>query len=200
MTHAFVVRSAALVAVVSLIAACSTTPTTRYYALEAVAPAGSPPSAPRTGQAGTAVAVRTVAVPAAVDRPQIVVRAGDSRVSLDEFNRWAGPLRDEIARVVAGNLAAELGAPVVTVSAALPATSDVVVLLDVQRFDAKAGDGVEVDVVWIVRRAVDETSGRSGRSTIRESAGGAGYEALVGAFNRALARVSRDIGAVVRAY
>lgn len=200
MTHVIVVRWAAIVAAASLLAACSTTPPTRYYALEAVAPAQSTPAAPRTGQAGTAVAVRTVAVPAAVDRPQIVVRAGDSRVSLDEFNRWAGPLRDEIARVVAGNLAAELGTPVVTVSAALPATSDVVVLLDVQRFDARTGDGVEVDIVWIVRRAVDETTGRSGRTTVREPAGGAGYEVLVGAFNRALARVSRDIGGVVRAY
>lgn len=199
MTHPIVVRSAAIVAAALFIAACSTTPPTRYYALETVAPAQSPPAVPRTGQAGTTVAVRTVAVPAAVDRPQIVVRAGDSRVNLDEFNRWAGPLRDEIARVVAGNLAAELGTPVVTVSAALPATSDLVVLLDVQRFDAKTGDGVEVDVVWIVRRAVDETSGRSGRSMVREPAGGAGYEALVGAFNRALARVSRDIGVVVRA-
>jgi uncharacterized protein len=194
------IRSAAIVAVMSLIAACSTTPPTRYYALEPVASPRSPPSAPGAGQAGTTVAVRTVAVPAAVDRPQFVVCAGDSRVNLDEFNRWAGPLRDEIARVVAGNLAVELGAPVVTVSAALPATSDLVVLLDVQRFDAKTGDGVEVDVVWIVRRAVDEASGRSGRSMVREPAGGAGYEALVGAFNRALASVSRDIGAVVRAY
>ena len=194
------VRSAAIVAVVSLLAACSTTPPTRYYALEAVAPLQSPTPAPRTGRAGTTVAVRTVAVPAAIDRPQFVVRASDSRVNLDEFNRWAGPLRDEIARVIAGNLAAELGTPVVTVTAALPGTSDLVVLLDVQRWDAKTGDGVEVDVVWIVRRAVDEAAGRSGRSTVREPAGGAGYEALVGAFNRALARVSRDIGAVVSAY
>jgi uncharacterized protein len=199
-TLAFVVRQAAVVAAAWILAACSATPPTRYYALEAVAPAQSPHAAPRTGQAATTVAVRTVAVPAAVDRPQIVVRAGDSRVDLDEFNRWAGPLRDDIARVVAGNLAAELGTPVVTVSAALPATSDLVVLLDVQRFDARMGDGVEVDVVWIVRRTVDETPGRSGRSTVREPAGGAGHARLVGAFNRALARVSRDIGAVVRAH
>ena len=62
MTHVIVVRWAAIVAAASLIAACSTTPPTRYYALEAVAPAQSTPAAPRTGQAGTAVAVRTVAV------------------------------------------------------------------------------------------------------------------------------------------
>jgi len=180
------------------VAACSTTPPTRFYALEAVASAQS--AAASRPPAAVTVAVRTVALPAAVDRPQFVLRAGDSRVNLDEYNRWAGPLREEIARVVAGNLAAELGTPVVTVSAALPSTSDLVVLLDVQRFDAKAGEGVDVDVVWIVRRAVDEEKGRSGRSIVREAAGGPGYEALVAAYNRALAKASRDIAAVVRAY
>ncbi len=197
--------AAAALALWSLLAGCGTTPTTRFYALDAVAvpqsAAGQPPvPGPRTGPAATTVAVRTVALPGAVDRPQFVVRAGDSRVSLDEYNRWAGPLRDEIARVVAGNLAAELGAPVVTVSAALPSTSDLVVLLDVQRFDAKAGEGVDIDVVWIVRRAADDAPGRSGRSVVRESAGGAGYEALVAAYNRALARASRDIAATIRAW
>lgn len=192
------VRSAAFAATVVLIAACGTTPVTRYYALETIPTTPSATSTPRSGQA--TIAVRTVAVPAAADRPQIVVRAGDSRVTLDEFNRWAGPLRDEIARVVAGNLSAQLGAPVVTVSSAFPSTSDLVVLLDVQRFDARTADGVVVDVVWIIRRAVDEAPGRSGRSTVREPAAGAGYDELVAAYNRALAAVSRDIGAALRAF
>ena len=191
---------AVLAATFALLAACSSTPPTRYYALESVAASQSSPPLSGAGKASTTIAVRAVSLPAAVDRPQFVVRAGDSRVNLDEFNRWAGPLRDEIARVVAGNLSAELGATVVTVSAALPAASDLVVLLDVQRFDAKTGEGVDVDVVWIVRRAVEDAPGRSGRSVVREPSGGAGYEALVAAYNRALARVSRDVAAAVRAY
>ena len=195
------VRScAAAVAALSLLAACSSTPATRFYALEAVAASQPAAVVPRAEQAAATVAVRTVAVPAAVDRPQFVVRAGDSRVNLDEFNRWAGPLRDEIARVVAGNLTVELGAPVITVSAALPAASDLIVLLDVQRFDAKTGEGVEVDIVWVVRRALDDTPGRSGRSVVREPISGEGYGALVGAYNRALASASRDIAAVIRAH
>ena len=190
-------HGATVAAAMALLAACSTTPAPRFYALEAVA---TPAAAPKPASVPATVAVRTVALPGAVDRPQFVVRTGDSRVSLDEYNRWAGPLRDEIARVVAGNLAAELGAPVVTVSTALPSTSDLVVLLDVQRFDARVGDGVEVDVVWIVRRAADEPQGRSGRSTVREAASGTGYDALVAAYNRALAKASRDIAAAVRGF
>ena len=187
-------------AALSLLAACSSTPPNRFYALDAVAPPQASAAVPKSGQAATTIAVRTIAVPAAVDRPQFVVRAGDARVNLDEHNRWAGPLRDEIARVIAGNLAAELGAPVITFGAALPAATDLVVLLDVQRFDAKTGEGVEVEVVWIVRRALDDAPGRSGRSVVREPSGGEGYGMLVGAYNRALAKASRDIAAVVRAF
>jgi len=51
-----------------------------------------------------------------------------------------------------------------------------------------------------VRRAVEETPGRSGRSVVREPIGGEGYVALVGAYNRALATASREIAAVVRAF
>jgi uncharacterized lipoprotein YmbA len=189
----------AAAAVLLLLAACSTTPPTRFYALDAVV-APQSTSAARAGKAASAVGVKTVALPAAVDRPQFVVRTGDARVALDEFNRWAGPLRDEIARVVAGNLAADLGGPVVTVSSVLPAPSDLVVLLDVQRFDAKQGESVEVDVVWIVRRTADEAPGRSGRSVIREPASGSGYDALVAAYNRALAGVSKEIAATIRVF
>lgn len=198
MTPSSVQALAALV----LLSACSSAPPIRFYALEATMSHEAAPTTrtTRAGQASSTVAVRTVALPAAVDRPQFVVRSGDSRVVLDEYNRWAGSLRDEIARVVAGNLSADLGVPVVTVSSALPAFSDLVVLLDVQRFDAKPGEGVEVDVVWVVRRASDEAPGRSGRSMLREPATGAGYDALVAAYNRALAGVSREIAATVRAF
>ena len=50
----------------------------------------------------------------AVDRPQFVVEVAPNRVELDEFNRWAAPLDDGVARGVAGNLATLLGTPRVT--------------------------------------------------------------------------------------
>ena len=55
--------------------------------------------------------VGPVSVPAVVDRPQIVVTTGPNQVRLDEFNQWASPLQNNIARVVAENLVAMLGTP-----------------------------------------------------------------------------------------
>src|SRR5205823_6032560 len=65
---------------------------------------GAPP-------ASYAVVVGPVSVPASVDRPQFVVQVAPNRVEVDEFNRWAAPLDDGVARAVAGNLATLLGTP-----------------------------------------------------------------------------------------
>jgi uncharacterized lipoprotein YmbA len=50
-----------------------------------------------------------VAIPAIVDLPQIVVSTGPNQVTIDEFNRWASPLRTTSRAVVAENLVQLLG-------------------------------------------------------------------------------------------
>ncbi len=77
---------------------------------------GSIPSIPQRTPAlaltaPTAVMIGAVSVPAAVDQPQFVVQVAPNRVEVDEFNRWAAPLNDSIARAVAGDLAVQLGTP-----------------------------------------------------------------------------------------
>src|SRR5262245_63029036 len=98
-------RLCAIVASCALTIGCSSTPESRFYTLSAT------PSASAASSSEVSVAVGPVSVPAVVDRPQIVVSLGPNRVWLDEFNRWASPLQDDIARVVAENLVALLGTP-----------------------------------------------------------------------------------------
>ena len=88
---------------------CGSTPPSRFYTLSAA-------SGTAAGSSKLSVLVGPVAVPALVDRPQIVVDAGANQVRLDDFNRWAAPLQSAIARVVADNLVAMLGTPQVTLS------------------------------------------------------------------------------------
>jgi uncharacterized lipoprotein YmbA len=56
---------------------------------------------PATTSSNISVSVGPVSIPAVVDRPQIVVATGPNQVRLEEFNRWAAPLQNSIARVVA---------------------------------------------------------------------------------------------------
>ncbi|MFM8333640.1 MAG: membrane integrity-associated transporter subunit PqiC [Candidatus Methylumidiphilus sp.] len=60
--------------------------------------------------AGTSgvIGVGPVDIPAYLDRPQIVTGGSGSQLQIDEFQRWAEPLRDNATRVIAENLSALL--------------------------------------------------------------------------------------------
>jgi uncharacterized lipoprotein YmbA len=177
-------RAVAVSAVLAILGAgCSSTPPARFYTLSST-------STPAAASSELSVAVGPVAVPAAVDRPQIVVSLGPNRVWLDEFNRWAAPLQDDIARVVAENLAAMLGTP--RVAKTLSAGMAYRAVIEVQRFDSAPGDAATVDYVWTVTRARDGKT-QTGRMSMREATTAPGYEGLAAAHSRAVTRLCRDI-------
>jgi uncharacterized lipoprotein YmbA len=115
-----------------------------------------------------------------------------------EFDRWAAPLREDIPRVVAENLAAILGTQRVTVfpqSAAADASYRIA--LDILRFDALPGKGVVLDARWTVSAKKDGKS-ENDRARFTEAVQGDGYAELVAAHSRALGqlsgRIARTIG------
>jgi uncharacterized lipoprotein YmbA len=182
----------ARVFVLVMLGAGCASPASRFYTLSAgAAPAATP--------SNLSVVVGPVSVPAVVDRPQIVVTTGPNQVKVEEFNRWAAPLQNGIARVVAENLVAELGTPRVTLSPqTLSADADYRAAIEVQSFESAPGEAAILDAVWTVRRAKDGKA-QTGRTTVRESAQEKSYDALAAAHSRALARLSRDIAEAVRA-
>ena len=112
---------------------CSTAPS-RFYTLDSTAtPSGAQ-------MAHIAVTVGPVSIPAAVDQPQFVVQVASNRVEIDEFNRWAAPLGDNIARVVAGDLTVQLGTPNVAAAPFANFDPTYTVTIEVQRFDSIRGE------------------------------------------------------------
>lgn len=170
---------------------CASAPARFYTLRSTAAPADSPPPADYT------VLVGPVAVPASVDRPELVVQAAPNRVVLEEFDRWVGPLNEEIALTVAGDLAALLGTPRVAAGSLADFSPNYRVTLDVQRFESMPDDSVVVEAVWVVH----ETAGgktQTGQAVAREAVLGEGFEALVAAHSRALAQLSAEIAAAIR--
>jgi len=174
----------------ALLAGCGSSPKARFYTLGA-----SEASAP--AKAAYRVAIGPVTVPDMLDRPQIVTRGGGNQVTINEFERWAGPLKDEVGRALAQNLTRLLdGANVFAYPQSSNVETDYRVVVDVQRFDSTLGDSASIEVLWQVQPAKGEP--KTGRSVAREAVSGAGYDALVAAHGRALAAVSRDIAAAIR--
>jgi uncharacterized lipoprotein YmbA len=181
-----------IVFVATAVAGCGASATARFYTLNSTATAEGVPAA------SYAVAVGPVSVPASVDRPQFVVQVAPNRVDIDEFNRWAAPLNDSIARAVAGNLSVLLGTPDVAVVPLANFNPAYRVTIDVQRFESVPDEAVLVEAVWAVRKSAGGET-RSGRTVARTPVQGAGFDALAAAYSRALAQVSGDIAAAIRA-
>jgi len=186
------------------LAACGSSPVVNYYALDdgvIVAARGGSPT----------VLVTSASVPEALDRPQMVVRAADSRLVLSEQQRWAEPLRSAIPRLMAARLAEALDSSgVLAVPAGAPHfDADFRLALHVQQFDAQADGAVDLDLSWVLK----PRDGKEivGRSRIRETASEVTSEVAsevastsasagrrVAAQRRALGRAALEIAAEIR--
>jgi uncharacterized lipoprotein YmbA len=181
--------SSALMVVIAV--GCSTAPS-RFYSLASTSTAdGTPPTS-------AAVMVGPVTIPAAVDQPEFVVQVAPNRVEVNEFNRWISPLSDSIARAVAGDLVVLLGTPEVANSQLANFVPDYRVTIDVQRFESVQGQAAVVEAVWTVRKTAGGEI-RSGRTIARETVQGQGFDALAAAHSQAIAKMSGDIAAAIRA-
>jgi uncharacterized lipoprotein YmbA len=182
-----------LALVAAVLAGCvgSPAPPTRFYALQAASVADQREALPRYF-----VTVGPVSVPASVDRPQIVVTAGATEVRLLESARWAAPLRNSIAQVLAEEIERRLPqARVLTHDEHLGDSTSVRILVDIRAFDSFSGDSVRVDAVWRIRSGKQQTSGRR---DVREPVMGREIADLVQAHVRALAVLADDIALAVR--
>lgn len=177
----------------AILAGCASTSSTQFYTL-------SPSAAQPAAQASVwAVSVGPVSVPAAVDRPQIVLQNGPNQVFIAEFDRWAAPLRQDIARIVAENLAGMLGASQSTVFPQLTADeASHRVIIDILRFDSQLNQSAILDARWTVT-ATAAGKTQNGRMKITEPVRGGGYAEIVAAHSRALEKLSVAIAGTIRA-
>jgi uncharacterized protein len=173
---------------------CGRSPRVNFYTLEAAAREEG-----RGVQPLPSVSVGPVSLPEVVNRPQLVVRVAENRVAVLESERWAEPLKSELPRLIAQNLGRLLGsARVASYQELSAAGAQYRVLVDLVRFEAARGDAVTVEADWSVRRtALASAAAVTGHSLVREKIQGAGNDAIVAAYNRALLRLSSDIAAAV---
>ncbi|MEP6874355.1 MAG: PqiC family protein [Burkholderiales bacterium] len=180
-----------MVAALGLATACST-PSFHFYTLSAA----SVPAAPATN---LVVALGPVTVPAVVDRPEMVVSTGANQVMLDDIHRWASPLPDNVARVMAEDLALMLGSPrVIQFGQALAPQTDYRVTVDFRSFDSVLGDKASVDAIWTIHRTKDRKL-QTGHTAVRENVVDPSYQGLAGAHSRAVAKISQDIADAILA-
>ncbi len=178
-----------------LLGGCGKSPQVQFYTLTPAVPS----EASHLVKNVPSIAIAGVTLPELVDRPQLVVPDTGARVSILEASRWAEPLKSAIPRLLAENLSRSIGADRVAVYPQHAAYSvDYRIFVDIQRFEA-TGNAVVIDALWSIRNSVKEGKPVTGCSKISEPSGSTEVEAIVAAYSRALAAVSKDLARAVRA-
>ena len=182
---------AAVGVLAAAVAGCSSAPATHFYLLAPLSEGekskeGAPGPPPVVG-------LRPVALPEELDRPQIVTRIGATQLHLAEFDRWAAPLQDNLARVLAEDLAMLVPADrVLLFSWPREAAVEYEVTVAVTRFEGALGGDCSLAADWTVARRRGADAVTTGRSSHTEQAG-ASYAELVAAQSRLVGALARDI-------
>jgi hypothetical protein len=150
------------------------------------------------GEAALALGIGPVRLPSYLAVSEVQVRASATEVRRSAIDRWAEPLEEGIARVLAQDLGVALGTREVVLFPWFPEQRpDVQVALSVRRFE------LEPDGSGLLEALYEVTDLASGRRVLREAslrrpASGADTAASVAALSQALADLAVEIAAEVR--
>jgi uncharacterized lipoprotein YmbA len=180
-------RVAAAGMTIALLAGCGATPKESFYTL-----ASAPPVEARSA---VTVHVALAALPEAVARTPVVIRTAPNKVDIDDFHRWAEPLKYAIPRVVAANLAKELGGARVSSGRGPATTADYRVALDITRFESSFSEGATLEAAWTVSGKTGAP--KIGRTLARVPAASADHAGVAGAHSRALEQLAAEVAAAI---
>jgi uncharacterized lipoprotein YmbA len=139
------------------------------------------------------VGVGPVSLPDYLMRPEIVCRPGASEIALAEFDRWAEPLDETVARVLLDNLSRVLpDAGLLSYPYNRTTPVDLRLEVDVKSFEQQPDGAVLLAAAWSL---FDREGKMLRKEETRITAGvsGEGYPAVVSAMNAALAELSEKL-------
>ncbi len=175
-------------------AGCAKTPPPTFYQLQESA------SEQLSGvERGIAIGIEPLLVASYLDRPQIVTRGTTHKLNLSEANMWAEPLKESILRVIAVNLSNMLDTNRVF---RIPRRNQSIPLafrlaVNIAQFDGALGGDAQLTARWTLY-SHDGKPLQTRVTVITEPAGGAGYDNLIVAQNRALQALSSEIAESIK--
>lgn len=172
----------------------------RFYLLSSLATSESEARV-AIGARPIAIGIGPVEIPQYLDRPQIATRLNQNELRLAEFDKWAEPLKDNIARVLAENLAVLLHAQPVTIFPWRGSlTVDYRIEIDVIRMGGNLGGKATLIARWLILEKDDRQVLLNRKSTFEEPTGAGDYKALVEAMSRTIASLTEEIAEEIKSH
>jgi len=168
----------------ALLAACSSSPPTRFYTLSDT-PAGTP-APPGTGW----VRIVNVTIPGEIDRPELVRKNGPNQLNIAGLDRWAAPLDQTIRRALSDDIVRRVPTPA--------AEKQYSVSVDVHEFYGDGACNVTLRAAWALKPARPDT-GQPANEEIQVPSSGSCPVTLAATMSIALGQLSdRIIAGVAR--
>jgi uncharacterized lipoprotein YmbA len=188
-----------LSAVLVVLSACTgTTKPSNFYVLSALPEAEV--AVKGTGNENAlAIGIGPITLPIYLDRAQIVTRINRNELKMDEFNRWAEPLKENFFRVLAENLSVLLDTVDVSIHprrTSIPVNYQVTI--DVSRFDVTSDGKALLIAYWAVLGEDGRKILLKKKSILRADTASMDYRDIVAAQNQALSGFSRAIAAEIK--
>jgi uncharacterized lipoprotein YmbA len=174
---------------------CGSSPPTRFYILNEIAPATAPVSIVANQ---IPVRVEPVTIASELDRPELVTRSGPNRVHVTDSERWAAPLPDQIRRVLSDDLSARLP-PGLLADPTEPATTDRRRLLAIAIAEFYGDDSCAVTLRASWSMTIPHAATQRGSEQVQLPASSPCAGELPAAMSRALAVLSDRLAAVIGA-
>ncbi len=186
-------RAAAGLLLLALLAGCAS-PTPTLFTLAAV-------PGPQRHIPSHSIELRRIGLAGYLDRPEIVSGETDYRLQIAHNDRWGESLGSMLGRVITEDLVERLpGAAVFTESGAISTRPDLVLEIDVQRFDTDATGRLVLLAQVAVRRADAREAAHAETLRLTGHPASPATRDLVAAMSAALGELAdRIVGMLARA-
>jgi uncharacterized lipoprotein YmbA len=193
--NALAAGAALLVAAGALAGCASRSLRVEEYILTVRTEAAAEPAAGATRD--PVIGVGPIDVPGYLRRPEIVMRGAEGSLDVRPSERWGEDLGGGFARALAGDLASLVPSSRVVVQPfPAPLRPDVVVAVQILRFEPTAGGPVELDAQWVL-----ELGGRAlapRRVSLEEPVAADTTPERVAAMSRAIEALAARVAAQIR--
>ncbi|TVM04320.1 MAG: hypothetical protein CV087_00035 [Candidatus Brocadia sp. WS118] len=186
-----------LIGALTLILGCASTPPSNFYVLNSMEKQETQQKGSDAMQQVT-IGIGSIEIPDYLDRAQIVIRSSRSELKVDEFNRWAGSLKENISLVLAENLSLLLSTARVFAHPWMP--DDAVnywLHVEIIRLDVIPGDAVTMKAHWTILGDRGKKEYITRTSEFTETVNENSYGMIVAAMSRTFEGLSREIASAI---
>lgn len=188
-------RIALAILLIQLFGCVGSSQATKFYILNPIANIGP---AKHTSTDVPTVGIGPISLPKYLDRPEIVTRLGPNKVKVDEFNLWAGSLKENLQLAITESLSLmAANRAVVPYPWKKSAGVTVQVGINIRRFDIDNSDAI-LTADWTTGNTNRLSKHTKHRSEIKIPVAGIGYAAKIAALNLALDQFTQEIAASIK--